>query len=582
MTLPEAEVLVVRCLNETRIVHPPTYVACRYLADSIISDSRSMFGVQSIMRKYPLQGASRFGRYLRYKKTDNGGRHEYREFLIPSPWTCFAESVVLSILSATAAFQKSASIYSYIWPQHAGCPYNFEHYSNGYKKRNEGIASFLTANPGYVALIADIERFYPRIRHDALRRRFHARLNASSIDNSASRTTVHLLDHLLSYFPRGQGIPTGPEFSHVLGDVSLAEVDRALEKKFRGRYFRYVDDFVILVKPNEIDFAKRMLADLLSNEGLTANMDKDDIISSDEWLSFGPRMPPSVTEYSFEALVFRLKVFLAVHPHRYGELASALLGEGFNLPLNRIRASTQNASFRNRLTYLWRRGWRVAAEAVFQTPKTLVEYARVVRGIYRERLNGLAASNVPENGTRRRWHLQRLRYVTNRLLYLESISNLVSVRQAILPFPEFAETAALLRLLLDDDPTQLLEMPGTAVAAAASLLANSAEPRSPIQLPDRFSEAAVHSASVLLLYGVAKLPQNLLQFIKPSDRELLLFCAGIEPNARERDDFSYIDEIRSLQLQRTATDRLKMLSLKFSESETSELEALEIGENHFT
>jgi hypothetical protein len=336
MSVPDSNILAIRCLNETRLLHPPTYIGARYLADSLISDPNSSLTVNSVLRKYPRQMSGRFHCYLRYKKLDENGMPEYRQFLIPSPWTGLAEAVALSSLGSSAAFSKPRNVYSYIWPKHPLCPYNYEHYYNGYEARNRAIAKHFSSSPGDVALVADIERFYPSIRHDRLLPPITRRLENSGLADDVIRTARRLVEHLTAEFPEGKGIPTGPALSPLLADVSLAGVDDAMISKYGDRYFRYVDDFVFVIPPSKIKEAQQDLSKLLEAEGLTANPAKDDVVSSDRWLSHGPRISTRVAEHSFEALIFLLKVFLTAHPSRADELKRALLDAGFNLPLGRI------------------------------------------------------------------------------------------------------------------------------------------------------------------------------------------------------------------------------------------------------
>jgi hypothetical protein len=178
--------------------------------------------------------------------------------------------------------------------------------------------------------------------------------------------------------------------------------------------------------------------------------------------------------------------------------------------------------------------------------------------------------------------MQRLRYVTNRLLYLLPFSEIRLLEIAIYQFPEFRETMALLELLIRRNISPLLEMPGPAVGAASSLLDASGSTWDPVALPNRLSRAGIQSASVFLLYGVAVLPAGAMAEMSPQDRELLLFCAGKPATQREIGETGYIDELRTLQINQPLSDRKRLLNERYSVSETSEFEALDIGEDHFS
>jgi len=480
------------------------------------------------------------------------------------------------------AFRKPASVYSYRWPSFPACAYNFDHYANGYLDRNAKIAASLRANPRCVAVITDIEKFYPTISHDLVRREFRNRLESEDIDTCIRSTGLNLFEHLVSGFSHGIGIATGPELSHVIGDIALSEVDKEFERRLPGRYFRYVDDIVLLVEPEERAHSLKLLKDMLQRAGLKTNPDKADTVSSDDWLSHGPDGRRVVTENSFEALVFRLKVFLAMKPDRHASLASALQNHGFSIPLSRLAEAAGTNLFHRRLKIFYRRRWSVLFNALFDSEVNLVDYAVTVRNGIEQRLVSLFESGFPAAASRRRWHVQRIRHLTNRALYLLPPTELGFIRNALVNHPEFDETVALIKFLQDGDCFDLLEMPGAAVTAASAIIRASGTRAPRIVLPETLSEAATHSAGMLLLYGIAEVRPSLLQSTAADTAALLSFCAGKAPQKRERTDFSYLDEIRSLQLSHSAEDNIRLLESRFSENEAVAFEALEIGEEYFT
>src|SRR5476651_2388503 len=103
---PDSRTLAVRCLNETRLLHPPTYVAARYLADSLVSDCDSSWTPTTVTRRYPVQETPRFFKFLRFKKRRENLEIEHRDFYVPSPMTCLAEALVLSEISHIESFKK--------------------------------------------------------------------------------------------------------------------------------------------------------------------------------------------------------------------------------------------------------------------------------------------------------------------------------------------------------------------------------------------------------------------------------------------------------------------------------------------
>ena len=117
----------------------------------------------------------------------------------------------------------------------------------------------LRLNPRCVAVVTDIEKFYPTIPHDLVRQRFRSRLEGTAVDSGGRATALNLFEHLVSGFPNGKGVVTRPELSHVIGDIALSEVDKAFGQRLPGRYFRYVDDIVFVVEPEERQQALNLL-----------------------------------------------------------------------------------------------------------------------------------------------------------------------------------------------------------------------------------------------------------------------------------------------------------------------------------
>lgn len=572
-----ANVLILRALNEVRRLHPPTYVALRYLAESLASEKASSWSYEFVRHKYVTRPAFRCFKSSRFKKETAPGNFEYRDFLIPSPSTCLAEAFILNELCHCNAFKKPDYVYSYHWAEDVHYPYNFEHYINRYKKRNRDIATLLKKERQSVAIISDIEKFYPSIDHSNVRSRFQSRV--VHLPTLIQPAALRLFEHVLLPSTQGKGIATGPQLSHVVGDLALAEFDQELGARFPGRYFRYVDDIVVIVEPQDRTSAQRLLKDALSKEGLEQNPAKEDLVSSEEWLTHGPdyHVDPFLT------LVIKLRILLTIRPSLFNELQANLLDRGFNIPLERIQ-DVEHSRVINGFKWLKKRGFRRWHELLTNRNSIVQEMTRV-RDNFQKRSLSLVESGVPpieKSESRRRWYVQRLRFLTNRLLYLLPASELSYLRSTIDSISEMKETSALFKLLIDGVATDLLEMPGPAVATAAKFISSGRAPVREVKLQSRLSSAAVHSAAVLMLYRVMKIDENAMLIEDQTDsRDFLRFCAGVPPAKRQRADFSYLDEIQTLQLGRTESEGQRMLETRLFNDESVVLEALEIGNEYY-
>jgi hypothetical protein len=487
------------------------------------------------------------------------------------------EALVLSQLARTPSFSKHTNVYSHLWPRREDCPFNFEYYVSGYKARNAAIAQYADQNPGNVLLVSDIEKFYPSILRNPARVRFNKALNQSTLPADIRTTASKLLEHLFSGADGETGIATGPDLSHVIGDLALRNVDEVLGERYGKAYFRYVDDIVIAVPVSEVQAAFGILSDAITKEGLTVHQTKTDEVLAKEWIDFGPHNSHGVRSTSFEALVFLLKVYLLRKPQDLASLGDMLRSEGFSIPLERIAHAGRQESFVRRLIKLKRRGWWVAVRALVASRQDVLRRANEIRENVETELAHVMAMDPPEGATRRKWHVQRLRYLSNRALYLIPHTDLRFLQEGLREWPEFAETVALLKLLIDLDPSDILAMPGPGLTAGAEFLKQLGH-QIPIGHRDMvFTSPTVDSLSILLMYGVARTDAQIFEQAEPDDSELLKFSAGIIPDSRVRSDFSYIDEIRCLQLGRIPEDNILMLESRFSEQERVFLDALDIG-----
>lgn len=568
--------LGLRALNATRKVNLPTYVATRFLLESVAGSSESNWASTVLSRKYPSRKSARFQQALKYKKIGEGGELEYRDFVVPSPTTSVAESLVLAYLARSKAFEKKASVYSYLWPTHPGSPYNFEHYINGYKKRNEDIRNCAFSNPENVLIVSDITKFYPSIVRSTVNVRFNQALRASNLPRSIRETASSLVHHLFSTVPGERGVATGPELSHVIGDIALSRVDDVLNSRYPGAYFRYVDDVVLSVPVAEVDHAKEALAGMMAEEELGVNIEKTDVVTGADWRNFGPHNSHRVEPESFEALLFFLKAYLRQNPSSENKLSQLLQDEGFSLPIERLVSVSSGGKFGKRLMGLFRRGWWVAVKAVFITEAEILAKAMAVRGSVYQELQQLLALDLPGGSTRRRWSIQRLRYLVNRAVYLFPPDDLRFLIDPLRELPEFVETVALIKMLLGENPERMLRFPGAALMAGAGILKQT--DRTLENLPNTLQQeqGLVESLSVLKLFGVVS-PDITVENIDQSESAILRFSGGINDEVRVHDDFSYADEMASLGLSRTSHDNQRVLDTRFADGEGVVLDALDIG-----
>ncbi len=579
MKMLRPDILGSRALNASRKLHLPTYVATRYLLETVAGKTNSSWVNKVIPRKFLLQDQPSFFPTLKFKKTDNNGSPVYRDFVVPSPITLLTEVLLLDYMAQSKEFEKSSRVYSYIWPSDSECPYNFEHYISGYKKRNEDISKYLSMNSDKIVIISDIERFYPTIDQQIVRERFLQKLKLSDFPPTIKSIASKMLEDLYHYFPQGRGVATGPEISHVLGDIALKEFDEVLDRKYGDAYFRYVDDIILVVDPSEKDEVIEILDSLTKQEGLVINQEKNDFLTGEMWQRYGPHNESDVSYDSFEALLFRTKSYLKVNPDSEKNLAEALEKAGYLIPISRLSSASKTISFTTKLITLINIGWSAALDAASGNIESILRHADLVRGKVRQKLGEFVESDIPDGTTLRKWHLQRLRYFTNRAVYLLPHKELAYLVPKLEEIPEFVDTVALLKTLISGEDSSLLDLPGAALTASAGLLKQRGLKLKDIKVTKDSTSAQIESASIYALWDVADIVYTDITLENNEAVEYLKFASGVAGYKRHVDSHGYLDEIRSLALNAGKNDNLRILESRSYDSEGTVLDALGIGWN---
>lgn len=579
METPSSEVLANRALNASRKLHMPTYIATRYLVETVAGNNSSNWIYQVAPRKYLMRSSPKFYKFQKFKKNGVNGKLIYREFVVPGPTSLLAEAILLAYFSQDDQFKKTKHVYSYIWPSSQNCPYNFEYYISGYKKKNENIARYLEDNPGKIVIVSDIEEFYSSIEQELIRKRFVRKLEESSMPVEVKSLARHFLEDVFSFFPEGKGVITGPEFSHVIGDIALEEFDSKLVSEYGDAYFRYVDDIVLIVDPEDKKKSIDLLEELALKEGLRINSEKSDVVASDVWLKYGPHNDHTVKEGSFESLVFKIKVYLQFNQDSEASLSKALKDSGFSIPISRLSRASKEKDFVEKLIGFVSNRWKVVRKAALANEdEVLAEAMQVKKGLYRQILQQ-TESNTPEGSTLRKWHLQKLRYLTNRAVYLFPHSELGFLREKLQSYSEFVDSVALLDVLIDDNYNALLNMPGAALNACAGILHQNGRRLDEFAIKNVISKAQVESASVFALWDVIDLTFDESECLDGDIFKYLKVSSSQALTMREINSFTYLDEILLLGIHKTKSDRLETLETRFSDSERYVLDALDIGWN---
>lgn len=568
------QTLLIRALNSTRQTYFPTYVGLRLIGDQL-PPGKNDYLQQIIRRRLDAGDAWRFKRFDLYKGSKvspHGTEHVYRDCMAPSPLTAITESFLLALLAANPAFAVPQRVYSYRWPPSSRSGASFEFYDEGYKQRNTDIAKALSA-PNHVAVVTDIKSFYPSARKDQVEFSLKSLLDKSGNDFRLWG------DAILGFYSQlliagGDGIPVGPASGHVLGHLILQGVDSELTGKYGERYFRYVDDMVVVCHEDQVAVVKHDIQRCIEQHGFLLNTDKTVVINSSDWHHNILRADVS-EEDSFRSFTRDLTVYLALHPSRADSLKKILAEGGLSIPVGRLLALSSYPRYRYFLSRMQKRtGPSHAIGLVFSTNEHFLRRGLGLKSMYERSLSALVDEPVAVLPNLRRWQIQRARRVINSLFYLRDFSEWQTQRGTFDVLPELVEQRGLAESLSSGIVNPILPFFGRGPAAFSELWAEHGHIDATLLQPEaRLNNAEIDGLITLRLYGI--LPADSMQAIKEETR-LLNVVNQATSLARTVPDLSFEDEFESLRLGTTDQEMSALARTRYAYSEGTALEALSL------
>lgn len=122
----------------------------------------------------------------------------------------------------------------------------------------------------------DVSSFYASIKHDVVLRKLRGKIKKPEITNLIQNAieTESLscpVKEKLKRHNRELGIPEGLPISNSLANIYLANLDAKYNKLSGIKYYRYVDDILILLNQEALEFVKKAVVKDLERLGLKTN-----------------------------------------------------------------------------------------------------------------------------------------------------------------------------------------------------------------------------------------------------------------------------------------------------------------------
>ena len=122
----------------------------------------------------------------------------------------------------------------------------------------------------------DISSFYSNVNHRKLIKKLEKRINCSSLIN-VIKSAIEMdalelpIKNKIKITKRKKGIPEGLNISNSLANIYLLDLDEFMNKIPNIKYFRYIDDILILCNKKDVFLTKMKLLRQIHSLGLKFN-----------------------------------------------------------------------------------------------------------------------------------------------------------------------------------------------------------------------------------------------------------------------------------------------------------------------
>lgn len=583
----QANILAVRALNHWRKLYQPSYLGLRLFLEQLPQSSSSDFLQQYLHHKFPLRQQTRFRKFAKFKGFDTDRSIQFRDMYAASPSTALAESYALNALLKVDTLRDRSYVYSYRRPMNEKSGGDYRYYYSGYRQRNHNVSELLKKYPHYRLIVNDLRSYYRSISTETVMKRFA--IHIKGVKNKNSRELVNaIVEQTLSVTDKG--IPVGPALAHLFGNIAQEEVDNKMFSLLGDRYLRYVDDIYMVLEPSEIQQMNMTLNSVLEAEGFKLNDDKYDELSSDDWHDNNRTIKENLYAREFAEIIERLKLFIWHEPSKRFMLQKIFRDSGIPMPIQTFALSALYGRF------------QVHMKTKFSSAKQYYRYITSVRTLNESELfskvialgkqfydviQEIENPDSTDHPQIRKMRVQRIRYFSNRLLYLTPTMNYQQQFATLPNIDELYEHRCLVQAITESELQPLLQVSGYALATFASVCKELEYEINMEELPSPDTLSIFDSVCHLVSMGIIKVPPNYYETL--SDRsselpdrssELLRFCECSSGESRTITNHFYEDEMHSLQLNTDARHMQKIIETRFSDVDQINLDALLYDENY--
>lgn len=494
------ELLAVRAVNQYRRRDVLAYLGLRYYFENKCAlTDRWANEISSHLvhtKNQPI-----YYRSYHFKETE-GEKAIHRNIYIPGPNEAFAEAMLLNECSFHQAFNSLDCVYSYRFPEIRSKEGIFRSYFPGYQSRHQSIASYCKTLTNAKVLYTDIKKFYPTIKKELAQQAWADACDSANLDLRFRELGERLIaDHNSTALAtnEGAGILTGPMFSHLVANLVLKKVDKEMVEKMDERYWRYVDDMVLVGSDDEIKEGREHLSNVLGDLGFKLHEEgKDFTVDAGTWLAGANDFDDSSGK-AWIRLIANIKYFLIANPEKREELADVFLDNQVNIPLLDYSQAVTESTYLERFSDFLRHRW-AARNIRGLTIRKLLNDALIARKIYQDGIEPLLDKTSDVIGYERKRLIPKLRFYAGRLIYLAPIDALSSLISGLFSYSELRLQVEVMNAIQSRDVSSLLKFGSNAAQAASQVLRIGKE--SVKCSLDMLSDVELQGLAILRLNGI--------------------------------------------------------------------------------
>lgn len=502
--------LGVRALNDYSRRSYLTYLSLRYAmeATAVCKDRWAREVCPAIVAREP-EG----GYHVEYVfKEIVNGKSIFRTIYSPGSNEALSEAALLEACGkAGGIFSPQPEVFSYRLAKASEQKGSFSPYFDHFRRRQRAIGRCCKRNRKSVVLYADIRNFYPSLSRTKVKNFWKAACHEAGLDETWIKLGLDLLERQRPLSPKG--LMVGPMLSHLMADLALRAFDSEMRRKFKGRYFRYVDDIAVVVPASGVGRVKQQMARLLQPVGVKLHPKKFAEMPCPEWAKSAPWQGASDSieqrDRKWIALVDRIKCYLLKKPDQADLLGDELRTAGIRIPLPRYQADVTDPDYLARLKKRMETAWFRNHISKLTIPKIILQARRAVTG-YMEEFSAHWANYGDVTGKMaKKWHVSRIKGLLGKLTMLAPEQAVPSIAQVLEGHPEFVSSRAIFRAIERNDVTELISFGGSICGAAGQVLATRKQTYR--CTPKRWPSHARQGFSTLCLMGVkvdAELPKH--------------------------------------------------------------------------